>query len=146
MKKNNIDDVEFLQFIYKNAEMGTIGINDVITAASNEKFEKLLNNQKEEYQNICKEAEDILKKYGRNTEENGMMAKMSSKMMSELSLMKDDSDQTIAKMMMEGTNKGVIAVTEKINAYNNNDAEIVVLAGKLKATLEKNIDELKKYL
>ena len=146
MKKNNIDDVEFLQFIYKNAEMGIIGINDVITAASNEKFEKLLNNQKEEYQNICKEAEDILKKYGKNTEENGMMAKMSSKMMSEMSLMKDDSDQTIAKMMMEGTNKGVIAVTEKINAYNNNDAEIVVLAGKLKATLEKNIDELKKYL
>ena len=74
------------------------------------------------------------------------MAKMSTKMMAEMKMIKDESDQTIAKMMVEGSNKGVIEITEKINAYNNTDAEIVVLAGKLKATLEKNIDELKKYL
>lgn len=140
------EEVEFLNYIYKNAEMGVIGINDVITKASNEKFEKLLNTEKKEYQNICKEAEDILKKYGKNTEEIGLMAKMSSKMMSEMEMMKDNSDQTIAKMMMEGTNKGIIEITEKINAYDNNDVEITVLAQKLKATLEKNIEDLKKYL
>ncbi len=146
MKKNMGEEVEFLNYIYKNAEMGVIGINDVITKASNEKFEKLLNTEKKEYQNICKEAEDILKKYGKNTEEIGLMAKMSSKMMSEMEMMKDNSDQTIAKMMMEGTNKGIIEITEKINAYDNNDVEITVLAQKLKATLEKNIEDLKKYL
>ena len=87
-----------------------------------------------------------MKKYGKHSEDIGMMAKVSSKVMSEMELMKDDSDKTIAKMMMEGTNKGIIEITEKINAYNNSDAEIVVLANKLKATLEKNIEDLKKYL
>lgn len=146
MEKKGISEVDFLNYIYKNAEMGVIGINDVIGKAKSEKFAKLLKAEKEEYLEICNEAENILKKYGKQNEENGMMAKMSSKMMSEMSLMKDDSDETIAKMMMEGSNKGVIAVTEKINAYDNKDAEIVVLANKLKATLEKNIDDLKKYL
>ena len=140
------EEVEFLNYIYKNAEMGIIGILDVITKSSNEKFTKLLKSQKEDYEEICKEAKDILKKYGKSNEEIGVMAKMSTKMMAEMSLMKEESDQVIAKMMMEGSNKGVIEITEKINAYNNIDAEIVVLANKLKSTLEKNIDELKKYL
>ncbi len=140
------EEVEFLNYIYKNAEMGIIGIDDVITKSGNEKFTKLLKSQKEDYEEICKEAKDILKKYGKSNEDVGMMAKMSTKMMAEMSLMKEESDQVIAKMMMEGSNKGVIEITEKINAYNNIDAEIVVLAGKLKSTLEKNIDELKKYL
>ena len=52
----------------------------------------------------------------------------------------------MAKMMIEGTNKGIIAVTEKINAYNNNDAEIIMLANKLKNNLEENVNNLKKYL
>ena len=146
MKKNMSEEVEYLNYIYKNAEMGVIGINDIITKVKNEKFEKLLTKEKEEYQEICKEVCDVLKKYGKQNEEIGTMAKMSTKMMTEMSLMKDNSDQTIAKMMIEGSNKGIIEITEKINAYNNIDAEIVVLANKLKATLEKNIDELKKYL
>ncbi len=140
------EEVEFLNYIYKNAEMGVVGIDDVITKAEEEKFLKLLKNEREEYQTISKEAKDILKKYGKNNEELGMMAKMGSKMMSEVKMLKDSSDQTIAKMMMEGTNKGVIEITEKLNAYKIEDAEIIVLANKLKTTLEKNIDELKKFL
>lgn len=146
LKKNMSEEVEFLNYIYKNAEMGVIGIDDVIGKVSNEKFAKLLKSQREDYDSICTEAEDILKKYGKQNEEVGTMAKMSSKMMSEMKFLKDDSDQTVAKMMMEGTNKGVIEITEKTNAYNNTDAEIVVLANRLKAMLEKNIDDLKKYL
>ena len=126
--------------------MGVIGIDDIITKANNEKFIKLLKQEREEYQSICNEAENILKKYGKQNEELGLMAKMSSKMMSEMKMLKDSSDQTIAKMMMEGTNKGIIEITEKINSYNCDDAEIIVLANRLKSTLEKNIDELKKYL
>ncbi len=140
------EEVEFLNYIYKNAEMGVIGIDDIITKVSEEKFIKLLKSEREEYQSICNEAEDILKKYGKQNEEIGLMAKMSSKMMSEMKMIKDSTDNTIAKMMMEGTNKGIIEITEKINAYNIEDAEIVVLANRLKSTLEKNIDELKKYL
>ncbi|MBQ8902242.1 MAG: hypothetical protein IJY87_04140 [Bacilli bacterium] len=146
MKKNMSEEVELLQYIYKNAEMGVIGIDNIITKVQDEKFEELLNNQKNEYVNICTEAENILKKYGKQNEEVGVVAKVSTKVMSEMSLLKENSTQSIAKMMVEGTNKGIIEIVEKINAYSNSDAEITVLANKLKNTLEKNIDDLKKYL
>lgn len=146
MKKNMSEEVEFLQFIYKNAEMGVIGIDNIITKIKDEKFEGVLQKQREEYQSACKEAEDILKKYGKQNEEVGAMAKVSTKVMSEMASLKDDSTQNYAKMMIEGTNKGIIEITEKINAYNNSDAEIVVLANRLKSIEEKNIEELKKYL
>jgi len=146
MKKNMSEEVEFLNYIYKNAEMGVIGIDNIITKAKDEKFEKVLKNHRDEYNNICTEAENILKKYGKQNEEVGVMAKASTAVMSGMSLLKDDSTKNMAKLMVEGTNKGIIEITEKINAYNNSDAEIVVLANKLKSTLEKNIEELKKYL
>ena len=146
MKKIENKEVELLKYIYKNAEMGIIGIDDIITKVKNEQFENLLNSQKEEYKSICKETEDILKKYGKQNEEVGKVAKISSKVMSEVSMLKDDSINNIAKLMIEGTNKGIIDITEKINSYDNEDAEIVVLATRLKSFLEKNIDELKKYL
>jgi len=146
MKKNMSEEVEFLNYIYKNAEMGIIGIDNIISKVKDEKFEKLLNNQKEEYNNICKDAESILKKYGKSNEEVGTMAKISTTLMSEMSMLKDDSINNIAKMMVEGTNKGIIEITEKLNAYNNTDAEIVVLANKLKSLEESSIEDLKKYL
>ncbi len=146
MKKNMSEEVEFLQYIYKNAEMGVIGIDNIIIKVKDEQFEKLLNDQKKEYQNICSETEDVLKKYGKQNEEVGVVAKVSTKVMSEMTLLKENTTQAIAKMMVEGTNKGIVEIVEKINSYSNSDAEITVLATKLKNTLEKNIDDLKKYL
>ncbi len=146
MKKGQIEEVEFLNYIYKNAEMGIIGIDDIITKVSSEKLEKYIKSQRSEYENICKEAENILKKYGKQNEENGLMAKVSSKLMADMSMMKEKTDNNVAKLMIEGTNKGIIALTEKINAYNNSDGEIVILANKFKEILENNVNELKKYL
>lgn len=146
MKKNMSEEVEFLNYIYKNAKMGIVGIDSVLTKATDEKFEKLLIKQKDEYDSICKEAYDILKKYGKEYEDVSALAKISTNIMSEMSLLKDDSIQNIAKMMVEGTTKGVVEIIEKLNAYNNTDVEITVLADRLKSMLENNIDELKKYL
>ena len=109
-------------------------------------MEKVVKDQREEYDRVCTEAENILKKYGKQNEEVSKAAKISTTIMSEMTLLKDNSTQTIAKMMIEGTNKGIIEITEKINAYNNSDAEIVVLVNRLKSILENNIEELKKYL
>ena len=35
--------IEFLNYIYQNAQMGVVGIKDIIGKVENEKFEKLLN-------------------------------------------------------------------------------------------------------
>ena len=146
MKKNEDQNVEYLNCIYKNANMGIIGIDDIIEKVNSSEFEKVLNNEKNEYDAICREAINILKKYGKKEEDVSSLAKVSTKIMSEMKLLKETTDEVIAKMMIEGTNKGIIEVSEKINSYNNSDSEIVLLLNKLSELLKNNIEELKKYL
>ncbi len=140
------DHIEFLNYIYQNAEMGIVGIDDIITKVKDEKFEKLLQEQKSDYENICKEAINILKKYGKEQKELNKMAKMSSYMMVKMKTMSDCSTSNLAKMMMEGSNKGIIEITEKLNAYNEPDEEITALANKLLETEQNNLDDLKTFL
>lgn len=146
MKKNEDQNVEYLNCIYKNANMGIIGIDDIIEKVNSSEFEKVLNNEKNEYDAICREAINILKKYGKKEEDVSSLAKVSTKIMSEMKLLKETTDEVIAKMMIEGTNKGIIEVSEKINSYDNSDSEIVLLLNKLSELLKNNIEELKKYV
>ena len=140
-------DVEFLDYIYQNAEMGIVGIDHIIDRVKDASLEKLINEQREEYENILDEAKEIYKKYGKDEKELSKLTKISSNIMSEMMMLaKKGEDNAIAKMMIEGSNKGIIEITEKLNNLKTDDEEIKTLAEKLLATEQHNLDELKKYL
>lgn len=139
-------EVEFLNFIFKNAEMGIIGIDDVLNVLEDADFADMLNRQKQEYENILKKAKEILKCYGKDTKENSGLSKVRSNIMVKMGSMMDSSVSNFAKMMMEGTNKGIIEIQEKINNINVEDEEIIELAKKLLATEERNLEDFKSLL
>lgn len=140
-------DVEFLDYIYQNAEMGVNGINQIVDRVDHAELAHLMEEQKEEYERILEEAKEIYKKYGKDEKELGKLTKISSYIMTEMMMLtKKGEDNAIAKMMIEGSNKGIIEITEKLNSFQNCDEEIRSLAEKLLATEQHNLDELKKYL
>ena len=145
MKEKQNDNIIFLNLIYQNAQMGLIGIDVVLKKVTNEKIAKLINEQRKEYECICKEVKDILTKYGAKVEEIPKIKEFSSKIMSEAMSMGSDNKK-IVKLMMEGNQKGVIEIQEKLNNYVCEDSEIIELAKKLLATEEHNREELKKFL
>lgn len=144
MQENN--DIKILNKLYQCAEMGTIGIESVIDKAHQEEFRNTLHSQKEEYDKIGDQIVSILKKYGCEEKHIGTMAKKSSEMMSEMKTKIDDSDSQIAKMMMEGNNKGIIEVAKLKNEYEGTDEEIMELMEHFLKTEQHNLDEMKKYL
>ena len=144
MREN--EEIRILNKLYQCAEMGVVGINTVIDSASKEEFRNILNTQKKEYDKICEEIVEVLKKYGCEEKKIGTMTKMSSEMMSEMKLKLDDSDEKIAKMMMEGNNKGIIEVTKIKNEYQGNDEELIRLMERFLDTEQHNLDEVKTYL
>lgn len=144
MKEKN-ENIKFLNLIYQNAQMGLIGIDSVIGKVENEDIAKLISEQRCEYEHIIEDTVAVLVKYGAKEEEIGKLKKVSSKIMSEAMTINKD-DKNIVKLMMEGNEKGVIAITEKINEYNGGDEEILFLAKKLLATEEHNREEFKQYL
>ncbi len=144
MREN--EETKYLNKLYQCAEMGTIGIDAVIEKVKQQSLQEVLESQRKEYDNICEEIVSILKKYGCEEEHLGKMAKKSSEMMCEVKTKIDDSDNQIAKMMMEGNNKGIIEVTKAKNEYEGEDSEIKNLMDHFIKVLEDNLAEMKKYL
>lgn len=145
LKENN-KNVDFLNTIYKISEMGIIGIDDIIDKVENANFRELLMEQREEYDKILRESEKLFDAYGMKEKELGAITKVNSKVMSEVKLMTNDGDDAIAKMMIEGTNKGVIKINKAINENKVEDEEALSLAKKLIEVMEHNLEKLKIYL
>ncbi len=147
-KVSKEENIEFLNLIYQNAEMGLIGIDCVMKKVEDEEISHLIKEQREEYEEFCNDAKKLLSKYGAKEEEISAIQKLSSKVMSELMSINKE-DKNIVKLMMEGNEKGVIAIKEKLNMYEKKegiDSEIIDLANRLYATEEHNREEFESYL
>ncbi len=144
MKENK--NIAFLNTIYQIAEMGVIGIDDVFDKVSKAGFREFLEEQKKEYNSILEESEQILASYGAKEKELGKMVKVNSKVMADMKLIVNKEDKVIAKMMVEGTSKGITKIEEAIHTYHEEDQDALELGQKLLKTLENNIDGLKIYL
>ena len=125
--------------------MGLIGIDAVIKKVESDKIAKLIKEQRKEYVQFLDDAKKILLKYGAKEEEISKLKNLSSKAMANVMTM-GKSDKEIAKLMMEGNQKGVLEITAELNEYEGNDEEILDLAHKLLATEEHNREEFKEYL
>lgn len=149
MKENEMrenEETKFLNKLYQIAEMGTIGIDSVMDKVHQEQMRESLQKEKDEYDQMSERIVSILKKYGCEEKQIGNFAKKSSEIMSEMKTKFDNSDNQIAKMMMEGNNKGIIEVTKIKNEYSKEDAEITLLLEDFLKTLENNLEDMKKYL
>ena len=139
-------DAEFLNYIYQNAKMGVIGIDNIKDKIFDDELKNIIATQKKEYQKIADDASSILNELGLTEKDVSKMAKVSTYVMANLEMLKDDSSSNIAKLMIEGSNKGIIEINKNLNSYNNMNSKIVKLAKKLLATEQHNIDVLKIYL
>ena len=99
----------------------------------------------EEYEKFLSDAHEILIKYGAKEEKISKLKELSSKVMATFMTM-NKPDKEIAKLMMEGNQKGVLEITAELNNYDGNDEEILSLARRLLATEEHNREEFKTYL
>ncbi len=139
-------DAEFLNYIYQNAKMGVIGIDNIKDKIFDDELKNIIATQKKEYQKIADDASSILNELGLTEKDVSKMAKVTTYVMANLEMLKDDSSSNIAKLMIEGSNKGIIEINKNLNSYNNMNSKIIKLAKKLLATEQHNIDELKIYL
>ena len=140
------NNIELLNYIYQNSQMGYTSISDLIDTVEDMEFKEILNSQYDEYLKINEEAKKLLIKSGKEEKEIGMFAKISSYIMIKINLMKDKSISHICEMMLQGSNMGIIDITKKINSYDDVEKENLKLAKRLLTLEEKNIEELQPFL
>lgn len=143
MNENN----ELLEYIYQDSEMAKYSI------------EKLINELKGKDNKIIKTLEDILKKYeeyyksikkqlkGVKVKPIGMMAKMGSSLGIKKEVISDNSDASIADMLIKGISMGTLDMEKKISQYDEiADKKTIKLAKEFLEFQNETINSLKKYL
>lgn len=144
MKANN----EFLEYIYKCANMGYESTTNLIRALENKdnKLKKAVEDELKEYEKIVKDCKKFLKSNKIEPKNTNIMTKMCSYLGINMEVIKDNSDSSIAQMLIEGLNMGKIEMEKKLDKYKNCDKKIIKLAKELYDFQGNSIEKLKEYL
>lgn len=139
-------NIEFLNYIYQNAEMGKNTISQLIDIVEDPIYKKFLQLQLEEYASVYSVAEEMLKKFNKEGKNINVLSKASTYTMINLKTLTNKSPSHISEMLIQGNTMGIIDLTKKIKEYANTEKEILDLANKLLEFEKENIEECKKYL
>ena len=141
-----MQEIEILKEISKDSKMGMDSINMVGEKVQDEKFQKFLNEQHNEYQNIFDRTQEILKQHGETIEDVPTMQKMMGWMGIQMNTMTDKSNSQLSELLIQGNDMGIIKGHKLLNGSNFTTPEIENLLSDFVRLQEKNIDDLKKWL
>lgn len=138
-----MNDVEALNELYKIVTMGIIGIDEVKGHIEDKALAKTMSDAQKKYMVNKIDITNMLKELGEEPTEINIIIKMFNEIYTGIELIKCD-DAKIAKMLTEGTNKGIIKVEEILNSET--DKKVTELAEELLELLEFQIKSWKSYL
>jgi hypothetical protein len=139
-------NVEFLNYIHQNAEMGKDTINQLIGISEDEEYKKIMKSQLEEYKMIYNSTDEKLKQLNKEAKDINAFSKVSTYIMINLKTLANKSPSHISEMLIQGSTMGIIDLTKKLKEYAYADKEILALANKLLQLEENNVEEYKKYI
>lgn len=145
MKEKN----ELLMHIYDVSYMGEYSTNKLLSTlkSKNNKIKSLLEDELKEYESYKKKSEKLLKKAKIEIPKTSILTKMSSNMGIMMETMKDNSDASIASMLVQGFTMGIVEMETKINNYKEEvNKNTIKLAKKLLKFQQKEIENLKTFM
>lgn len=143
------ENVELLEFIYKNAEMGSFTLTKLINELRDKenKIKKVVEDEIKGYEKYIKESKKLIDKGKYELKENSLMSKMGASMGIKKETRSDNSDAAIAHMIIEGLTMGVVDISTKINNYKDvADKKVISLAQDFLKFQEDEIERLKEFL
>ncbi len=140
---------ELLEHIYEDSEMACFTLKEVIEELKEKdnKIKRLLEDIYQEYSVWEKESLKKLKENQQETKETSRMAKKMAKMGIQKEIKSDNSDSSIADLLIQGISMGSIDMEKKIKAYQEEiSKEQFQFAEDFLKFQQKAIRSLKEYL
>ncbi len=139
-------NVELLNFIYQNSQMGVDTLKQLIAICEDEEFKKILTAQYDQYEEINCATKKMLIENGYDEKGIGAFDKIKTYLIINMQTLTDKSVSHISEMLVIGSNMGVINAIKNIKNYNDAAPSILKLMGKLLQFEEENIQQLKNFL
>lgn len=136
--------------LLKECDAGTktaVGsIREVMDKAKSEDLQRLLKECLETHEKLGNDIHAMLRAAGESGKEPSGMAKTMSKMKIDMKMMMENSDHTIAELMMDGCNMGIQKLSEYMNQYTAAEKDAQDLAARLIDAEQAFMDKLRMFL
>jgi len=140
------ENIEMLNYIYQNAEMGKTTIDQILKEVEELQFRDVLKEQLKDYQYVVNKCDTLLIESGKLPKGIDAMPKIMSYIKIKFDTLKDDTPSHIAEMIINGSTMGITEITKNLNKYNQVDNSTKDLASRLLKIEQDNIEALKPYL
>ncbi len=140
------DTVKLLRECDAGVKMGTASISDVLDNVANDHFKQLLEECKEEHNTLQHEIQGLLAKYHDDGKQPNPMAQSMSWIKTNMKLMMDASDATVADLMTDGCNMGVKSLNRYLNQYEAADEVSKDITKRLINLEEQLAVDMRQYL
>lgn len=140
------DTIKLLRECDAGIKMGVSAIDEVLDYVHDEKLKKNLEDCKSKHDELKKEIQTLLDKYHDDGKEPNPMAKGMSWMKTNVKLVMDESDETIADLMTDGCNMGVKSLNRYLNQYKAADEKTKDITKRLIDLEEKLTIDIRCFL
>lgn len=140
------DTIKLLRECDAGVKMGVSSITEVVDHVKNEDFRQYLTKCKAEHDKLSDEIQSLLDDYNDDGKSPNPIAKGMSWMKTNMTLMADDSDSSIADIMTDGCNMGVKSLARYLNQYEAADEFSKDIAKRLISLEEQLGADIRRYL
>ena len=140
------DTIKLLRECDAGIKMGVSSIEEVLDYVHDEKFKEYLSDCKSKHDKLKEELETLLEKYNDDGKEPNPMAKSMSWIKTNMKLVMNESDETIADLITDGCNMGIKSLNKYLNQYKAADEKTKDIAKRLINLEEKLAIDIRCYL
>lgn len=140
------DTVKLLRECDAGIKMGVSSIDEVMDYVRDDELRKLLTEGKREHDELKEEIKSQLSRYQDEGKDPNPMAKSMSFVKTNMKLVMNESDETIADLITDGCNMGVKSLNKYLHQYKAADETSKDLAKKLIKTEEKLAKDVSRFL
>lgn len=140
------DTIKLLRECDAGIKMGIKSIDDVLEYVHDDTFRKHLAECRDKHDKLKDEIQSLLEKYHDDGKEPNPMAKGMSWVKTNVKLVMDESDETIADLMTDGCNMGVKFLNKYLNQYKAADEKTKDIAKRLINLEEKFAVDIRHFL
>lgn len=140
------DTIKLLRECDAGVKMGITSIDDVQDYVKNTELLRILANSKDKHIELEKEINVLLTRLHDDGKDPNPIAKGMSWVKTNLKLVMENSDQTVAGLITDGCGMGTKTLTRYLNQYPGADEQAKTLVRKLIKTEEKLAEDMRPYL
>ncbi len=139
-------EVEFLLDLHQAAQMGRDTLEHVNNNIGPGELRKAVEKDIFDYSDVCAQITRKLDERDEQPKSVGKMTKKMAEIMIDFKVNDETAESEVAKMIIDGTTKGVTECTSKLSDYSDIDSDLLNIGYRLLWVEQKNIDEMRRFL